>query len=219
MIVFIIALAAVFVLTPAGVAVVRSRRDRGGPGEGAGSDVVNVREFRYWQSLLVRFHVGHVHYHAGVSQVHYRVSSTQAVQGNQAPYRAVSTLVRPAQPPVIPLVLQPGTASRPAVLALPAGNIIRGGRTVDTAAMADEIRSMGGAEFVDPLDIDDTLKGMGDIVESVYDVLNGWGLSLSETGVNPRYAEAAQEAAADMAGIADKLREVTSGGVMRGPGG
>jgi hypothetical protein len=90
---------------------------------------------------------------------------------------------------------------------------------VDTAAMADEIRSMGGAEFVDPLDIDDTLKGMGDIVESVYDVLNGWGLSLSETGVNPRYAEAAQEAAADMAGIADKLREVTSGGVMRGPGG
>jgi hypothetical protein len=230
MIVFVIVLAFVFVLTPAGVAVVRSRRERREPGEGAGSGVVDVREFRYWQSLLVRFHVGHVHYDAGVSQVHYRISSTQVTQGSQAQYR-VSVPVLPVQPPpgspAVPMVLQPsavppGIAGRPSVLALPPGNIITrsiGGSTVDTHAMADEIRSMGRAEFSDPQDIHDTVSGGHEIVAALQEVLNGWGFTLAETGVHPAYAEAMQEAAVAMSGVADQLASITSGGVMRGPGG
>ena len=90
---------------------------------------------------------------------------------------------------------------------------------MDTHAMADEIRSMGGAEFADPQDVHDTLSGMHELVQSMQDVLNGWGLSLAETGAHPAYAEAVQEAAGNMAGIADQLQGVTAGGVMRGPGG
>jgi hypothetical protein len=85
--------------------------------------------------------------------------------------------------------------------------------------MADEIRTMGQAEFADPQDVHDTLTGMHEMVQAMQDVLNGWGLSLAETGVHPRYPEAAQEAAQRIAGVAETLEEVTSGGVMRGPGG
>lgn len=90
---------------------------------------------------------------------------------------------------------------------------------MDTHAMADEIRSMGSAEFADPQDVHDTLAGMHELVQSMQDVLNGWGLSLAETGVHPVYSETVQEAAGAMSGIADQLQSVLSGGVMRGPGG
>ena len=90
---------------------------------------------------------------------------------------------------------------------------------MDTHAMADEIRAMGGHEFADPQDVHDTLAGMHEMVQAVHDVLNGWGLSLAETGVHPAYSEAAQEAAQNIAGAADQLEGVTAGGVMRGPGG
>jgi hypothetical protein len=84
--------------------------------------------------------------------------------------------------------------------------------------MADEIRSMGGAEFADPQDVHDTVSGAHEIVAALQEVLNGWGFTLSETGVHPRYAEAMQEAAGGMQGVAEQLEEITSGGVMRGPG-
>jgi hypothetical protein len=90
---------------------------------------------------------------------------------------------------------------------------------VDPHAMAEEIRSMGGHEFADPQDVHDTLTGMGELVEAMQDVLNGWGLALAETGVHSRYPEATQEAASQMAGIGETLREALSGGVMHGPGG
>jgi hypothetical protein len=224
MLVFVIVLAFAFVLAPAGVAVVRSRRERREPGGQDGSDVVNIREFRYWQSLLVRFHAGHVHYDAGVSQVHYRISSTQPSQPSQAnpvQYR-VSVPVLPVPPPAVPLELGPGSAGHRNVLVLPPGNIITrsiGGSTMDTHAMADEIRSMGRAEFSDPQDIHDTVAGGHEIVEALQEVLNGWGFTLAETGVHPAYAEAMQEAAVAMSGIADQLASITAGGVMHGPGG
>lgn len=90
---------------------------------------------------------------------------------------------------------------------------------MDTHAMADQIREMGGAEFADPQDVHDTLAGMHELVQAMQDTLNGWGLSLAETGTHPVYAETVHEASSDMAGIADKLESVISGGVMRGPGG
>jgi hypothetical protein len=89
----------------------------------------------------------------------------------------------------------------------------------DTAAMADEIRSMGGHEFADPDDVHSTLTGMHEIVAACQETLARWGEQLGETGVHPAYADAAREAASSMTGIADELEEVTSGGVMHGPGG
>jgi len=85
--------------------------------------------------------------------------------------------------------------------------------------MADQIRELGGQEFADPQDVHDTLAGMHEIVAAAQDVLGHWSRTLAETGVHPAYAEAAHEAAAAMAGIADQLESVTAGGVMRGPGG
>lgn len=90
---------------------------------------------------------------------------------------------------------------------------------MDTAAQADQIREMGGHEFDDPQDVHDTLTGMHEIIAATEEVLRRWGESLQETGVHPKYAEAAAEAAAAMSGIAEELEAVTSGGVMRGPGG
>lgn len=90
---------------------------------------------------------------------------------------------------------------------------------MDTHAMADEIRSQGGRDFSDPQDVHDTLAGMHEIVRAQQEVLSDWAERLAETGVHPAYAEAAQEAASSMNGIADSLEQVTAGGVMRGPGG
>lgn len=89
----------------------------------------------------------------------------------------------------------------------------------DTKAMADEIRSMGGREFSDPQDVHDTLAGMHELIAALEEVLRQWGDTLEETGVHPRYAEAAKEASAAMSGIAEELEAVTRGGVMQGPGG
>jgi hypothetical protein len=93
-----------------------------------------------------------------------------------------------------------------------------GGRTVDTGAMADEIRSMAGRDFSDPQDVHDTVSGVHEIVAALQEALNEMGQRLEETGVHPAYPTAIQEAASQMSGIADELEAVTSGGVMRGPG-
>jgi hypothetical protein len=89
---------------------------------------------------------------------------------------------------------------------------------MDVASMADEIRSQGGRDFADPQDVHDTLTGAHQIIEAMQDMFVQMGERLGETGVHPRYAEAVQEAASGMNGIADQLEQVTSGGVMRGPG-
>jgi hypothetical protein len=90
---------------------------------------------------------------------------------------------------------------------------------MDTTAMADQIRELGGREFEDPQDVHDTVSGLHELIAALQDVLHGYGQALPETGVHPAYAEAVQEAAGNMAGIADSLESVTAGGVMRGPGG
>lgn len=89
---------------------------------------------------------------------------------------------------------------------------------MDTAAMADEIRSQGAHDFSDPQDVHDTLADMHQLVEAMQDTLSQWAERLTETGVHQKYPEAVQEAANQMHGIADQLESVTAGGVMRGPG-
>jgi hypothetical protein len=85
--------------------------------------------------------------------------------------------------------------------------------------MADEIRSMGGGEFADPDDVHEYLVNVHDLIAALQDNLYSSGEQLAEMGVHPRYAEAVQEAGAAMGGIAEEVESVTSGGVMRGPGG
>jgi hypothetical protein len=89
----------------------------------------------------------------------------------------------------------------------------------DTAAMADEIRSMGGSDFADPDDVHDYVANVHQLVEALQQNLAARADQLDETGVHPAYPEAVREAAAAMSGIADQLETITSGGVMRGPGG
>jgi hypothetical protein len=89
----------------------------------------------------------------------------------------------------------------------------------DTAAMADEIRSMGGSDFADPQDVHDYLSNVHQLVEAMQENLAARADQLDETGVHPAYPAAVREAAGAMSGIADELESVTSGGVMRGPGG
>ena len=89
---------------------------------------------------------------------------------------------------------------------------------MDTKAQADQIREMASHEFADPQDVHDTLTGMHELVSAMQEVLSQWGETLAETGVHPRYAGAAHEAAGSMQGISEQLEQVTAGGVMRGPG-
>jgi hypothetical protein len=90
---------------------------------------------------------------------------------------------------------------------------------VDTGAVADQIREMRARDFADPQDVHDSLSGLHELVRALQEVLHDYGERFDETGVHPRYGEATREAAAGMNGIADQLEGVTSGGVMRGPGG
>jgi hypothetical protein len=94
----------------------------------------------------------------------------------------------------------------------------RAGGGTDTRAIADQIRVHGGHQFTDAQDIHDSLTGMHELVSAAEDVLAGWWQSLAGTGLHPAYAEAMRKAAGHIAGIADQLEGVTSGGVMRGPG-
>ena len=89
----------------------------------------------------------------------------------------------------------------------------------DTAAMADEIRSLGGSEFADPQDVHEYLQNVHQMVEALQENLAAKADQMAEMGVHQAYPEAVQEAASGMAGIADQLHSVTAGGVMRGPGG
>lgn len=89
----------------------------------------------------------------------------------------------------------------------------------DTAAMADEIRGMGGGELADPEDVHNYLQNVHELIAALQDNLTAKAEELSEMGVHPRYPETIAEAAAAMSGIADEVEAVVSGGVMRGPGG
>ncbi|HXJ27624.1 MAG TPA: hypothetical protein VNH17_18055 [Streptosporangiaceae bacterium] len=122
-------------------------------------------------------------------------------------------------------VWRPGTpAPVPAGSRAPAGRAagmaITGGKGMtDTAAMADEIRSLGGSEFADPQDVHEYLQNVHQMVEALQENLAAKADQMAEMGVHQAYPEAVQEAASGMAGIADQLHSVTAGGVMRGPGG
>ena len=90
---------------------------------------------------------------------------------------------------------------------------------MDTQAMAEQIREQGSQDFADPEDVHNTLTGLHEIVGALQETLQQISEQLSETGVHPAYVDATESAAAAMTGIADELQGVTSGGVMRGPGG
>lgn len=88
----------------------------------------------------------------------------------------------------------------------------------DVREMADQIREIGGQEFRDPQHVHDSLVEMHEIVRATQETLHQMAEKFRETGVHPRYPEAAEETASGMAGLADELESVTAGGVMQGPG-
>lgn len=85
-------------------------------------------------------------------------------------------------------------------------------------SIADSIEQEGGKDFDDPQDVHDSLTGAHEAVRAMQTMLQQWSEKLAESGVHPRYAEAATEAAQALSGVADELEQVTSGGVMQGPG-
>ena len=83
---------------------------------------------------------------------------------------------------------------------------------------AEQIREQAGQDFRDPQHVHDTLTEMHEIVRATQETLAQLAEKFAETGVHPRYSEAAAEAASGMQGISDELEGVTKGGVMQGPG-
>jgi hypothetical protein len=98
-----------------------------------------------------------------------------------------------------------------------AGTTARGG-TMDTGAMADQIREMSGQDFADPEDVHRTVAGYHELIAAMQEATHQTAEKLSETGVHPAYVQAMEEAAQHLNGIAEELEQVTAGGVMQGPG-
>jgi hypothetical protein len=94
----------------------------------------------------------------------------------------------------------------------------QGARRAGTSAMANRIREMAGQDLTDPQDVHDSLTGMHELIAALHENLDRWGGQLESSGMHPAYAAALQRAAGSMAGVADRLAEVTAGGVMHGPG-
>jgi hypothetical protein len=83
------------------------------------------------------------------------------------------------------------------------------------AGLIEDLRKAAAREWDDPDQLDADLRGMGSLAARLYEDAS----ALEETGVHPKYPEVMQEAAADMAAIAEQLESVTSGGIMTGPPG
>jgi hypothetical protein len=77
-----------------------------------------------------------------------------------------------------------------------------------------ELLRKAATDWSDPNQLDADLRGMHGVVESLASRLLDIASRLEETGVHSKYPEAAKEAAAGLAAIADELGAVTGGGVM-----
>ena len=89
----------------------------------------------------------------------------------------------------------------------------------DVKAIADSIEELGGWDAEDPQQLHETLTNLHRVVESTQSALQRIGDKLDETGVRELYADAVREAAGGLGGIADELKSVIGGGVLRGHGG
>lgn len=93
---------------------------------------------------------------------------------------------------------------------MPTGNA----QGMDVRGMADEIRETAAAEFATPNHVHDVLTSMHEVVGATQGALAGIGHQVdSQPGVRREYGEAAREAAASMAGVADGLEQVTGPGI------
>ena len=85
----------------------------------------------------------------------------------------------------------------------------------DVSSIADAIEELGGWDAEDPEQIHDTLTSLHRVIGSAQSALQRIGDKLPETGVKDSYAEAVNEAAAALGGIADQLESVIGGGVVQ----
>ena len=89
--------------------------------------------------------------------------------------------------------------------------------------MADQIREAGGQEFVSPNNVHDVLTSMHEVIEATQGALSDIGRQVDDQpGIIKDYGEAAHEAAGNMSGAADALKEVVGPGITgahaTGPG-
>lgn len=85
----------------------------------------------------------------------------------------------------------------------------------DVQSIADAIEELGGWDAEDPDQIHTTLTNLHRVIGSTQSALQRIGDKLPETGVKDSYAEAVNEAAAALGGIADQLESVIGGGVVQ----
>jgi hypothetical protein len=95
----------------------------------------------------------------------------------------------------------------------------QGGTGPGLHEVAQDIRSMGGKEFVDSDDVHNTLIDLHQIVDGTQEAMYQLGHKISELpGVVPEYSQAAFEAASSLQGIAENLQSRVGQGVTgQGP--
>jgi hypothetical protein len=85
----------------------------------------------------------------------------------------------------------------------------------DVHAVADEIRGMIHS-WIDANDLDETVEHAHELPRAVQEEFAAFAEQLREsTNLDPRIADAFEEAASSMAGTADQLHEQTTFGVQQ----
>jgi hypothetical protein len=88
--------------------------------------------------------------------------------------------------------------------------------SADIQQQAEQIREMGAMEFHDSNHAHDTLVNLADIIAATQETIQQIGEKIREApGITNDYAEAADEAAGQMSGIADQLQEQVGQGIVQ----
>lgn len=85
----------------------------------------------------------------------------------------------------------------------------------DVRAVAEGIEELGGWDAEDPEQLHTTLTDLHRVVEATQAAYQRIADKLPETGVRTEYAEAVADAAGSLGGVADQLRSIIGGGVLR----
>ena len=86
----------------------------------------------------------------------------------------------------------------------------------DMQSMADQIREIGLSDFADSNDAHENLVNLSKIVEATQETLSSMAEKIREApGITNDYAEAAEEAAGSLSGVADELHGKVGLGIVR----
>ena len=87
---------------------------------------------------------------------------------------------------------------------------------MDPLAVADQVREMGTTEFHDSNHAHEVLVNLHEIIEAAQETLHNVAEQVREApGITDDYAEAADEAASSLSGVADELQGKIGGGIVQ----